>query len=1011
MEKAEKTKGRIILTALLGLATVFLFYYGLSWNQNIVVMNQAQEEIKESMTHLEDSIGEARKPFERIATSTESLYEEILCILCDFAKLEDGFKISDAWQEKINSYFNYVDIVIADRKGNILASAQDQLKDVKGGAFDPIRKTFEDGLMCSMQHDVMIKTALDKEEEASGIIAETEESTQNTAEAKTEDTGDVSDRNINCWLYAMAFDDDHEFIISEYEWLDSLIGSEKVLWTILMDDEQIMQQGYAFVWADDTKQLLYYPDSGKVGKRAEELGLNPDTIKDDQFRWMNVDGERMYVYTRHLVKSGVWIAYVIPEQEIEGARVFNRILLTVSFVLFCAVLVYYAILLIRQKKVKVLTDFTGSGKMHGHRNRKYKYMVFVILLTMLLFLMTFYLQTLYLMSTWAESASNQTDQLRKSMEEQEAIAKECIEQYHDRKMLELDLLASFFASNPKAWTPAVLDTFANEIRAYHIRILNTDGSIRAESTSYITPDLKGMTDAASPSPEEGEATTEEDDEKPVSEWMKEGRTDTVPLTDDDGTASGCLEVSYYSHEVNEALDSFSLKSILNRIQPGRNGFVFAIDPSTNTFSSFPDEGLIGKNALEYGMTENQIKDNFCDYISINGSVYYAATDRIGKNLIYFAVLKKDLLAGRLPISLQISVLVFVLFLTVGIPLFTSREQIEMVKAERERHSFSEDRNSPEYRVLRVLMYYAVGTAAFLAAYSSFRASAGPDGVIGYVLDGKWERGFNVFALSSAVFILSRGGVVLFVFSKMIRMVGDILPIRGGTILKVLGSLATYVAIAFLIYQCMLCFGLNPTALVASAGIVSVVLGIGANSLVGDILAGVFLLVEGNVQVGDVVQIGDYRGYVMDLGIRMTKLFDMDSENVKIIPNNEVRNVVHMTMRSSIVYSEFQICYEEDLKTIEKILQTELKNVTGKSSLILNGPVYIGVNRLDDSGVVLTTATRCHESSRRKVEREVNHIVYSIFQKNNISVPFPQVTIHQADGNPPQREDGDSQELS
>ena len=84
------------------------------------------------------------------------------------------------------------------------------------------------------------------------------------------------------------------------------------------------------------------------------------------------------------------------------------------------------------------------------------------------------------------------------------------------------------------------------------------------------------------------------------------------------------------------------------------------------------------------------------------------------------------------------------------------------------------------------------------------------------------------------------------------------------------------------------------------------LGIGANSLVGDILAGVFLLVEGNVQVGDVVQIGDYRGYVMDLGIRMTKLFDMDSENVKIIPNNEVRNVVHMTMRSSIVYSEFML---------------------------------------------------------------------------------------------------------
>ena len=84
--------------------------------------------------------------------------------------------------------------------------------------------------------------------------------------------------------------------------------------------------------------------------------------------------------------------------------------------------------------------------------------------------------------------------------------------------------------------------------------------------------------------------------------------------------------------------------------------------------------------------------------------------------------------------------------------------------------------------------------------------------------------------------------------------------------------------------------------------------------------------------------------------------------------------------------------------MEKILREELKNVKDKSPLILDGPVYIGVMALDANGVVLRTKTKCHEPCRRKVEREVNHIVYSIFQKNQISVPYPQVTLHEGDDN-------------
>jgi small conductance mechanosensitive channel len=211
----------------------------------------------------------------------------------------------------------------------------------------------------------------------------------------------------------------------------------------------------------------------------------------------------------------------------------------------------------------------------------------------------------------------------------------------------------------------------------------------------------------------------------------------------------------------------------------------------------------------------------------------------------------------------------------------------------------------------------------------------------------------------------------------------------------LGSLVTYIGFAFLGYRCMVCFGLNPTALMASAGIVSVVIGIGANSLVGDILAGIFLLMEGNIQVGDVVKIGDFRGYIQEMGIRMTKLFDMETYDVKIIPNKEVQNVVHMTMHTAIVYSTFMISYEEDLERVEKLLKEELSTMAGNVPYIRENPRYLGVSLLDSNGVVLKVATRCHEAFRMPVERLVNRRIYVMFKRNGITIPYPQLTTHAA----------------
>ena len=978
MNRTENTRWRVIITILLGIFSSVLYCYALDRIQYRNVMDQIQNEMEETVRFLEESHEKTIEPSENMEQSLMGLQREDTALLQVLYEDDPDFEISDAYLKKINSIFNFEDVKIVDRERNVLASAASDHRSMKDAYFDPLWKDFVSETMKELHSD---RT----EPEYSSMYF----------------SGEYTDEYYE-W-YLLPFDNDHAFVLKCMNLVQEsfYILSESNIWTNLLVNTSIGKQGYVFAWSDETNALLYYPDQARELEEVDVLGIHPDEVPDGGYLWQEIDGERMYLYTSLYKDAGVWFACAVSESELESSSSFNHIVMTIIFLLLCGALVYYVSLLLIQKKVRVLSDFTGSGKMIGHKSRQYKLLILTILFIVILFLLHFYLQTLYLMSTWAESASRNTGMIDKSVERQDNDAEIFKGIYEGDKQCQLNLVAQLIADNPQLQTSSWLDEISFYISAFDIKILDSEGNIVIGTSSMAYPSsiTAGAADASGSLAGE---TASQDNGRPVQDWMSEGRRVILPLTGSEGSDSGYLYVHYYSLTVDQVLKSFSLEEILGRITPGNNGFVFSVDLETKKFNSYPQEDMVGRDAMEYGLSENQIKDNYCDYISIDSIPYYTVTDVIGNNLIYYTISRVDLLRRRFPVCAIMTAIAAALFFLTGMALYTSREQIEIVLPEEGRHIEKEMKSSPEYRTIRILMYYAACAAALFAAYSTFREAMGTGGVINYVLEGRWERGINVFALSSAAILLSKGGLLIFFFSRLVTLVSEILPVRGGTILKMLGSLLTYTAIAFLSYRCMICFGLNPTALMASAGIVSVVLGIGANSLVGDILAGIFLLMEGNVQVGDVVQVGDFRGYVMELGIRMTKLFDMDTDDVKIIPNNEVRNVIHMTMRAAIVYSDFQIRYEERLESVEKILREELKKVPDKSPLILDGPVYIGVFSLDENGVVLRTATRCHEPCRRKVEREVNHIVYTIFQKNNISVPYPQVTLHQGEDEPVER---------
>ena len=233
------------------------------------------------------------------------------------------------------------------------------------------------------------------------------------------------------------------------------------------------------------------------------------------------------------------------------------------------------------------------------------------------------------------------------------------------------------------------------------------------------------------------------------------------------------------------------------------------------------------------------------------------------------------------------------------------------------------------------------------------------------------------------------------FRIPVRIITSFLGTRGETVSRLLLSIVKYGCTIAGIFYCLHLLGVDSASLLASAGILSLVIGLGAQSLIKDILAGIFIVFEGEFRVGDIVTIGDFRGTVMDIGLRTTKIMG-PTGNIKIYNNSEISGVLNMTKEASLATCTISIEYGQDIDYVEAVLKRDLPHLQEKNPLILDGPTYAGVSNLGASGVDLLIYCKCYEADIKGVVRFLNKEVLQIFYRNGINVPFPNVTVSQLD---------------
>ena len=217
--------------------------------------------------------------------------------------------------------------------------------------------------------------------------------------------------------------------------------------------------------------------------------------------------------------------------------------------------------------------------------------------------------------------------------------------------------------------------------------------------------------------------------------------------------------------------------------------------------------------------------------------------------------------------------------------------------------------------------------------------------------------------------------------------------KGKAIVEILCSLIKYVAVILLLFFVLKGFGVDTSAILAGIGILGLIVGLGAQPLIADILAGLFIVFEGVFDVGDIIVYGGFRGTVKEIGIRTTQILDT-SGNIKIVNNSNLKEVINMTNQLSLAVCDIGIEYGESLERVESILKAHLDEIKAAIPDIKEGPFYKGVAELGDSAVVIRFAAQCEEGARYQVERDMNRQFKLLFDKNNINIPFPQIVLNQ-----------------
>ena len=215
-----------------------------------------------------------------------------------------------------------------------------------------------------------------------------------------------------------------------------------------------------------------------------------------------------------------------------------------------------------------------------------------------------------------------------------------------------------------------------------------------------------------------------------------------------------------------------------------------------------------------------------------------------------------------------------------------------------------------------------------------------------------------------------------------------------TIARTFSTVTALTIVVISIVMSLAVWGVPIAPIIASLSVVGIAIGFGAQDFVKDVIAGLFILIEDQYSIGDVVELAGVSGTVVEIRLRTTVLRGLDG-SVYHVPNGAVRVATNLTYEYSSVVVDVAVAYEESVDRAIAVITDEttlLAEDPDWGSRLVDQPAVLGVDELADSGVIVRVVMTTDPDERWAVKREFLRRIKNRLDAEGIEIPYPHITI-------------------
>ena len=596
----------------------------------------------------------------------------------------------------------------------------------------------------------------------------------------------------------------------------------------------------------------------------------------------------------------------------------------------------------------------------------------------------------------------------KSLNQEEAYSVEDyqkLQEYRDENVeLLLEKAATQIDRHPEMETSELLGELAQILKASEITIFDSMGTSTVSSGKYTGYGL-------------GDYMLDDGEVNPVYQIMNGGinsyfremdpETGRSYYTTRRRTSGGLIRFELYNTAFRGVLDRVTEKDFLMESDLGDCDLLY-YDQTEPARMILAQEGAEKTQQIENPLTEAELHDGYFGIRKINGARCYlnvAADENIIGN--YFISMHKaekvlefvdtNLIGCLIGFAIVLG-MVLLLFAFVKIP--ADRLLQEDPGAEEEKtldgiRTLLQENFSMSIR----LALLNCGLSFLLFLLLDFLADRNLS-LIRYLFVAKWDRGVNIFSLTLILIYTAAIWVISVLIKHLLRVISANMGPSGLTVGRLLVSMISFTSAVMIALAALAGLGVQTRTILASAGVTTAVIGIGAQSTIGNILAGFFIIFEGNFRVGDIVSLNGWTGKIREIGVRTTCIESFgsfsDYGNLRVINNSDLNDMTNLSGSLSMAFAKIPIPYETDLTQIEQIFTANAEEIRRRLPEIVDGPFYDGTVSLEDSAKLIRFRVVCNEEDRTYLDRMLLQLCTDMIESNGISIPYNQLVIHTAE---------------